>query len=229
MEPTTAMAGASLLSSAFNVYQQNQANKQNTALAREQMAFQERMSNTAHQREVADLKLAGLNPVLSAGGSGASTPTGSASTMTAPQIGDLGASLGSAYQIKMAKETQKQDLANARAQEKLLDRQIETEKWSARNQQQEVDKKNYETAIAQQTMANLRMQSKSDQQHGLFDARSRTEKSTLNAQQQEAQYQQQESNFKNRNGKYLAPINAVSGAIGQILAPAHSAKKLMGK
>ncbi len=68
------MAGAGL-GGAFQMWGQERANRANIQAAQKQMEFQERMSSTAHTREVRDLRNAGLNPILSAG-VGAASPSG---------------------------------------------------------------------------------------------------------------------------------------------------------
>lgn len=67
-------AGASLLGGVIS-------SSSNRKIAGDQMDFQANMSNTSHQREVADLREAGLNPILSAKYGGASTPPGAAIPM----------------------------------------------------------------------------------------------------------------------------------------------------
>ncbi|WNK14891.1 MAG: DNA pilot protein [Microvirus sp.] len=69
---------------------QRETNALNVAEAQKNRDFQTNMSSTAHQREIADLSKAGLNPLLSSKLGGSSSPTGSLATLLNPYAGSAG-------------------------------------------------------------------------------------------------------------------------------------------
>lgn len=127
--------GAQALGSGLSYLGAQSANSANRDLVGQQMAFQERMSNTAYQRAVKDMEAAGINPMLAFSQGGASSPVGGTANMTNPLEGTSGEFVNTAKAailereaLKASIETQKTQQMKNLADAKLADSSIGTQK-----------------------------------------------------------------------------------------------------
>lgn len=153
-----------VIGTAVEAYGQHQANKTNKKIAREQMAFQERMRDTEMQARVSDLQKAGLNPALAYQLGGAASPAG-ASTTVENVFGKFGQNAMQATRLKEDLRNIREQNNVLRAQAKQIDAQTEATKVSTSKGVMEIANVEHQTQLlAQQIKRTIQDMDLTDEQ-----------------------------------------------------------------
>jgi len=106
-----AFVGGSAMGAGGNIFSADQMRKE----ASKNREFQERMANTAYQRQVSDMRAAGLNPILAVDGGGAPSPSGAVAN-----VPDMARSLEQGVGSALEYRRLNQELKNMDSQRRLM-------------------------------------------------------------------------------------------------------------
>lgn len=134
----------------FSAYGASKQNEEARHRAIEQMKFQKTMSNTAYQRAMKDMKLAGLNPILAYKQGGASAPSGA----MAPTVDEVGPAVTSS----MAARRQVADLKAIKATIRNTEINTTNTAMTTNKTKTDINKSHADTKVAIATDRNLNLE-----------------------------------------------------------------------
>lgn len=153
--PAVIGAAGSILGGMFGSSGQRDANRTNIKLQREQQAWEERMAGSEVQRRMADLKAAGINPMLAGGQAGAASTPNVAPARVENAKRDLGNSVVTGSQLAMQSSAVALQRATARktnAEAQIIEANIP---YSADNARLTNEKLDFETERTSQEVRKI--------------------------------------------------------------------------
>jgi hypothetical protein len=188
-----------------------EANKTNVELAHQNRDWAEKMSNSAYQRAMTDMKAAGLNPMLAYQQGGASTPSVATPEVQATKMGaglantaksalEMMATNQNTKKAKSETELNTENLKTQKTVQQLNNAQTEKQTWSARESEENINNKAAQTQLIHKQ--------REEANHRIREAKADADAATMNTDLQRGRY---------GVDKALAPYDAVGQRAGKIL------------